>query len=124
MKKYDKESVIEQFEKSGPIMYRATLDGDYKVNNKEVKKLISIFKVFEKNIEFANECLEILLTSKNVVVRTKAAAYCLALNQNIDIAERTLEEIMNREENGIFGFNAKMTLKVWKEKGRLLVYQK
>lgn len=124
MKKYDKESVIEQFEKSGSIMYRATLDGDYKANNREGNKLTSIFKVFEKDNNLADECLSRLIQSKNVVVRTEAAAYYLALRKNVDIAEKTLEEIMNCEENGIFGFNAKMILKVWWDKGELLIYQK
>ena len=65
-----------------------------------------------------------MLSSQNVVIRTKAAAYCLALNENIDMAEKVLLEISNNEENGIFGFNAKMTLDVWKKQGYLHIYPK
>ena len=65
-----------------------------------------------------------MLSSQNVVIRTKAAAYCLALNENIDMAEKVLSEISNNEENGIFGFNAKMTLDVWKKQGYLQIYPK
>lgn len=122
MKEHSKEEILKQYEESGKIMYRATLDGDYKTNNKEGKRLTEIFKYFEDNKEFALDCLNDMLHSENVVVRTKAAAYCLALNENIDIATEVLSEISSKKENGIFGFNAKMTLDVWKKQGYLRIY--
>ena len=122
MKKYSKEEVLRQYEESGKIMYQATLDGDYRANNKEGKRLMKIFKYFEENREFAFDCIYDMLCSQNVVIRTKAAAYCLALNENIDMAEKVLYEISSNEENGIFGFNAKMTLDVWKKQGYLRIY--
>lgn len=124
MKKYSKEEVLKQYEESGKIMYQATLEGDYKTNNKEGKRLLKIFKYFENDREFAMDCLKDMLNSENVVVRIDAAAYCLALNVNIDIALGVLTEISNKEENGIFGFNAKMTLEVWKKQGYLRIYPK
>lgn len=123
MKEYSKDSIIEQYEKSCEIMYQATLDGDYKRNNKEGAKLLKIFKYFEQNRELAFECISEMFHSKNVVVRTEAAAYCLALNERTEIAEKVLKEIADDESNGIFGFNAKMTLQVWKENGFLKIYQ-
>lgn len=122
MKKYSKEEVMAQYEESGKIMYRATLNGNYKANNREGKRLIKIFKYFENNKEFALECINEMLRSENVVVRTKAAAYCLALNENVDAAVKVLSEISSDEANGIFGFNAKMTLDVWKKQGYLQIY--
>ena len=65
-----------------------------------------------------------MLKSENVVVRTDAAAYCLALNEHIDIAQDVLSEISSKEENGIFGFNAQMTLEVWEKQGYLHIYPK
>lgn len=65
-----------------------------------------------------------LLKSDNVVVRTKAAAYCLALEINILEAERILQEIRDNPENRIFGFNAGMVLKVREKDGKLSIYQK
>lgn len=122
--KKNKEEILKQYERSGEIMYRATLTGDYKANNKEGARLVRIFKMFEKDIDFAMACIEELLKSENVVVRTKAAAYCLALNQNTAVAEETLRSISDDPVNGIFGFNAKMTLQVWKEQGYLHIYRK
>lgn len=124
MKKHSKEEILKQYEESGKIMYQATLDGDYKTNNKEGKRLTKIFKYFEDDKEFALDCINDMLHSENVVVRTKAAAYCLALNENIDIAIEVLSEISSKKENGIFGFNAKMTLDVWKKQGYLRIYPK
>jgi len=122
MKKYSKEEVLRQYEESGKIMYQATLDGDYKANNREGRRLLKIFKYFEINREFASDCIKDMLNSENVVVRTKAAAYCLALNENVDVAIEVLSEISSKKENGIFGFNAKMTLEVWEKQGCLRIY--
>lgn len=120
--KLDKTEIVNQYEISGEIMYQATLSGDYRANNKEGAKLVRIFKRLEKDETLAMDCIGELLKSKNVVVRAKAAAYCLALNKNIDIAEKVLQNIMDDPANGIFGFNAKMTLKVWREQGYLRIY--
>jgi hypothetical protein len=63
-----------------------------------------------------------LLIEENVVTRTKAAAHCLSLNINTEQAVEILKKDSNDEENGIFGFNAKMTLKMWYEQGYLKIY--
>ncbi len=120
---YEKSEILRLYEEIGQVMYYATLDGDYETNNKEGQKLVEIFKYFEKNKELANCCIMDMFQSKNVVVRTKAAAYCLALNENIEMAQKVLMEISNKKENGIFAFNAKMTLEVWRKQGYLKIYQ-
>lgn len=122
MKNYSIEDVVSIFEQSGIIMLEATLSGDYKLNNKEGKKLTKVFKYFEKNLSFAKECIEELYKSDNVVVLSKAAAYSLALEYNIDRALNVLNVIANNENNGIFALNAKMTIKVWEEQGFLKIY--
>lgn len=124
MKNYSKEEIIKLYEECGRIMYQATLDGDYKANNKAGRKLVSIYKYFENNREFAMDCINELMQSENVVIKTKMAAYCLALRENIDIAEKMLLDISSKKENGIFGFNAEKTLEVWREQGYLQIYQK
>ena len=122
MKNYSIEEVVSIFEQSGIIMFEATLSGDYKLNNKEGRKLTKVFKYFEKNLPFAKECIEELYKSDNVVVLSKAAAYSLALEYNIDRAVNVLNVIANNENNGIFALNAKMTIKVWEEQGFLKIY--
>ena len=124
MRQLNKDDIIKQYEESGKIMYEATLSGDYKANNREGAKLTRIFKRLEKDSDLAHACIAELLESDNVVVRTKAAAYCLALEINILEAERILQEIRNNPENRIFGFNAGMVPEVWKKDGKLSIYQK
>ena len=117
------EEVIKIYEQLGKIMYEATLSGDYRANNKVGKKLVNIFKLFEKDEDFGKKCIDKLLESECVVVRTKAAAYCLALRYNDEYAISLLNDIANNDDNGIFGFNAKMLLEVWEKKGELKIYQ-
>lgn len=124
MRQLNKDDIIKQYEESGKIMYEATLSGDYKANNREGAKMTRIFKRLEKDSDLAHACIAELLESDNVVVRTKAAAYCLALEINILEAERILQEIRDNPENRIFGFNAGMVLEVWKKDGKLSIYQK
>ena len=83
-----------------------------------------IFKRLEKDSDLTHACIAELLKSDNVVVRTKAAAYCLALEINILEAERILQEIRDNPENRIFGFNAGMVLKVREKDGKRSIYQK
>ena len=119
MRQLNKDDIIKQYEESGKIMYEATLSADYKANNREGAKLTRIFKRLEKDSDLAHACIAELLESDNVVVRTKAAAYCLALEINILEAERILQEIRDNPENRIFGFNAGMVLEVWKNQKRI-----
>ena len=122
MKNYTVDEIIEIYEKSGKLMYDATLSGDYKTNNREGKRLTQIYKLFELNNEFGYQCIDRLIRSNNVVIKTKAAAYCLSMNYNIDYAVSVLQEIADNPDNGIFGFNAEMTLKVWRKNGYLKIY--
>ena len=46
----------------------------------------------------------------------------LSLNYNIDYVVSVLQEIADNPDNGIFGFNAEMTLKVWRKNGFLKLY--
>ena len=55
MKKYTKENVLKQYEKSGEIIYHATLNGDYRKNNREGARLVKIFKEFEKDPDFCEQ---------------------------------------------------------------------
>lgn len=124
MKQMSKEEIILQYETSGKIMFEEIHNGDWKKHDREGAKLLKIFKMLEKDPDFAMECIDELLKSENVVVRSKGAAYCLALKRNIETAERILEEISREPSYRLYRLNAEMTLKVWREKGELQLYQK
>ena len=122
MKKHTKENILKQYEKSGEIIYNALSTGNYRKSNRESAKLRKIFREFENNTDLADECIPELLKSSNVVVRSEAAAYCLALRRDIELAEKILKDIASDPNSEIWGFNAEMTLKVWKEQGYLRMY--
>ena len=122
MKKYSVEEIVEQYEKSGRIIEETLLSGDYKTGNKEGKKLIKFFKMFEQDRDLARECIDKLYESECARVRTEAAAYSLSLGINVPKAEAVLYEIGHDESLGIIGFGAEMTLKVWKKQGFLKMY--
>ena len=124
VRKPDKNEILQQYEISGRIIFDSELTGDYKTGNREGRKLLKLFKLFEKDPVLADECIPLLLESQNVVVRSKGAAYCLALKRNVDIGEKVLTEISLDKQYGIWRFNAEMTLKQWHETGCLILYLK
>lgn len=115
------ESCIKRFVESCFLKGNAILEGDYKTHNREMNKIIRVFKRFEKDKELAEVCLKTLLEYGHPFVQISAAAQCLALGMFIKEAEAALDKI-GKEENNIIGFNAEMTLQVWKEKGKLELY--
>ena len=123
-RKITTQEVINQYIECGLVLRETTLSGDYKKGNKEGEKIVRIFKMLEKDLDLAERALPELFDNENIVTRTKAAAHCLSLNINVEEAVEILEQASSDECNGIFGFNAKMTLKVWREQGYLKVYPK
>jgi hypothetical protein len=116
------QAVINQYIETCNILKETTPEGDYKRENKEWKKIVKIFKILENNTELANNTLPLLFDNENVVVRSKAAAHCIALNIRVNESKEILEEIAQDERYGIFGFEAEMGLKVWRDRGYLIVY--
>ena len=121
MKNYNIEELCNNFEESCEKMKEATLSGDYKTKNREDKNIKKILKIFEKDKIVAEKCIEILFNSLNPVTITEIATYCLANDYKVAFAENVLNVLADDKQNGIFGFNAKMTLKVWKEKGNIRI---
>jgi len=113
--------IIGKYLDSLKIIEKSNLEGEYKIGNKEGKKIIKLFKGLEQNHEQALEVLSQLITNESVKVRICAAAHCLSLNILLNQAIKTLEEIASLKIR-IFSFEAEMTLKVYREQGYLKVY--
>ena len=122
MRKNSVEEIVEQYEISGRIIEETLLSGDYRRGNREGRKLIKFFKVFEKDRNLATECINRLYISECISVRIKAAAYSLSLGIDVPKAEAFLYETSLDKSLGIIRFNAEMTLKVWKKQGWLKIY--
>lgn len=120
-KKLSPQAVIDQYVEIGLILRDTALNGDYKTGNKEIKRIIALFKILEKDIDLAKATLPLLFNNENITTRNRAASHCLSLKIFIDEAQKVLEEAA---QEGIrsFSFEAEMVLKVWKEDGFLKVY--
>lgn len=89
--------------------YQATLDGDYKVANREVDQINELFsKVRERGPE-AREALVQIATSADDAAAVMAAAYSLKYDP-----ERSLLALKRlSKSSGILGFKASQAIKRW-----------
>ena len=110
-----------QYIESLLIIEKSNLDGEYKIGNKEGKKIIKLFKILEKDNALGIEVLASLFENESVKVRICAAAHCLALGAFEEQAVDILEKI-SKLNIRVFSLEAEMTLKVWREQGFLKVY--
>lgn len=115
------QDVINEYIRVGNVLQETYKNMDYKVGNKEGKKIVRVFKIMENDLELAMKSLPELFSSENEIVRVKAAASSIALGIFVKEAKAVLEEV-GRVGNNINSFNAKMTLEVWRKQRYLKVY--
>ena len=92
----------------------ATIEGDYKTNNREGKKIQKLFDILSRDIILAKKVYRVLLNYDNITTRTEAAAACLKLGIFEDKAVQTLESISKRTDIGVRRLNAEMIIRVWR----------
>lgn len=110
--------IIEKYIVTASLYGDETEKGNYKEVNKLYKKLTRLYKQFESTPEIAFEALELLLRHQNNWVKLWSAAHALGLKLHIQEATETLEKI-SKQQPGNVRFDAEMTLKTWKENGKL-----
>jgi len=115
------EDIVNTYENAGRVLEVTAYNGDYKAGNKEVNKLIKIFKMFEKNIELAVKILPGLLNSKSICTRDWVALHCLSLNIFVEEAIKVLEIDVN-DERLVHAENANMLLDSYRQLGYAKVY--
>lgn len=120
MKNYNGiESIIEEYINLSTSHWNASRVGDYKTVNNSYTKLKRIFKILQNDEQLSKEMLLILLNNSSFCVQLWAASHCLALGIYLDEALMKLEQISKLEAKVAPSFEAKMTLKVWRENGVL-----
>ncbi len=117
MKSLTAQEIIEKYTEYATIQGQSMLDGNYKMNNKMVKKINVYYKEFQNNTELGKVVLKELLNSDSFQTRINAAADCLRLKLYQDEALRVLRNASKRKD--ILGFGPEMALEIWKEKGKL-----
>lgn len=95
-------------------------DGDYRKANNAYKKLTRLYRKLEKDREMAEPLLGILCGHADPAIKLWAAAHSIGLNFQVDVAVKILEDIAQDDKNGLLGFSADKTLKVWKKNGVLI----
>jgi len=101
MKKYTKELVIEEYEKYGRKMHKAFVEVDNRTNNAAHKQLMKLHKLFQQDEVLLKECMPVLLTSEDAMVKSQAAIYCLSINVFNKEAFRALDEANEEEKDTI-----------------------
>ncbi len=115
----DVDKIIEEYKSYAVNHWKASCEGDHKSANRYYTKLTKLYNIFLENDEIKQSALVLLLNDNNYAVQNWASAHCLGLGYMEKEAEDTLIVIVNLTPNEAPSFEAKMTLKVWKEKGTL-----
>ena len=110
---------IEDYREYAVMHWKASHEGDYKTANKNYAKLTEFFELLQNSRELREETLPQLLNDSNYSVQAWVAAHCLGLKIYQDQAISILEYISEMSSREAPSFEAKMSLKVWKEKGML-----
>jgi Domain of unknown function (DUF2019) len=105
------EELIQLYEKAASEHGQANRRHDFRAGNSAADAIAAIYRVIRsRGLEHQRMLLPLLLSSDNGV-RTWAAAHALEFEPRQ--GEAILSDIAKLE--GIEGFNAQMTLKVWRE---------
>jgi len=83
------------------------------------QKINKLFSYLEDNNDLAKIVLKEILKSNSIRARSMAAVDSLRLNMYIEESLKVLKETVENKELGILSLGAEMSLKIWKEKGRL-----
>ena len=106
---YDK--LVTQFAEAADRSFEAALRGDWKENNKWVRKQV---KAFQRIIELGDAARDELLTlldHENLAIAKSAAAF--SLKYATERSKATLMRIA--QEPGVLGFEAKQAMLRWEE---------
>lgn len=115
----DVNKIFEEYRKNAINHWKTSREGDHKSANKYYSKINKIYKIFLENEDIKESVLSKLLNDSNYAVQNWASAHCLGLGYMRKEAEDRLVFLSTLTPDEAPSFEAKMTLKVWREKGTL-----
>jgi len=89
-------------------------EGDYKINNREMKKCIKLHNLIAEDLKLAEEIYGLLLEHSCISVKTASAYQSLKLDIYVDKSVNILEELAKRTDIGTRRLSAEMCLRVWR----------
>ncbi len=110
-KKHDYKKLVEQFAEAAEKSFEAALKGDWRENNKWVKRQVKAFQQIIEIGDVARDELLTLLEYENLAIAKSAAVFSLKYATQQSIV--TLKKIA--QEPGMLGFEAKQALQRWEE---------
>ena len=105
------EELVRLYERAASAHGQANAHGDYRAGNPAADRVAAIYREIRSRGTEHQKMLLPLLLSNDIGVRGWAAAHALEFEPRQ--GEAILLDIAKRE--GLEGFNAEMTLKVWRE---------
>ena len=111
------ENYLELYIYQCSLLNKGYTKSDVKAHNSAMKELAKIFHHFKGEPD-KSLFLELLHNESNQV-RLMAASHCLGLNEYIDEAKKTLNQIAKDKRNAELAFEAQATLDIWKKQGYL-----
>ena len=97
---------------SGRLIEKAIYSGDYKLNNREIKKMYKLYKkviVFDREL-FLNKCVPVLLKEGNYSVKVQTCNFLLDMHVREKEMVGFLKEIVKDSNAGIFSHQAELIL--------------
>jgi uncharacterized protein YjiS (DUF1127 family) len=96
------------------IIEAALMSGDYRKNNREVKKLNRLTAPLKDDLELARQVYSELFKADCVRSRCHASVECLRIGVLENDAVTILEELSKRDDIGITRLGSEMALKLWR----------
>jgi len=113
-KHLSQKEIIDRHIESDKIIEEAIMNGDYKRNNREVKKLNRLKAHLKNDPELALHVYSELFKSDCVTTQSHAAVESLRIGIHIEKAISILEELSKREDIGIIRLGCETALKLWR----------
>ena len=113
-KKLSPQEIINIHIESDKIIESALMRGDFKTNNKEMKKQNKLTELLKSDLELAKFVYGELFKADCERSRCHAAVDCLRLSIHVSEAEKILEELSQRDDIGITSLGCEMALKLWR----------
>lgn len=111
MNKLSKEILVQKFSEAAIKHHQATIAGNYKVTNREAKKISQAAHQLKNMGDEGYQALMPLLKNDNKVIASSAAAFLLKY------ATKEAQDVLKNiaQNSGLIGFEAKQALDRWQE---------
>lgn len=112
MKAMNEHEIIAAFYKSGALMEKAIHEGNYKLNNREAKKMYTLYKRVSASYKelFLTRCVPTMLAEGNYPTKIQTCNFLFDMQVLEKDAEEVLIRIAKEPDAKLFAHQAKLIL--------------